>query len=169
MECAKVWNSLDWFNSSTLSCLDNAPASPRPMRWLSYVLTDQSEARITRPSWESTLADITGIADLTRCWHESTESRDPELVFSHSRDKSSCERRIWEIWESCQEQRSGNMWKTTAQLRFHNGVKVVCNTGLIMTNSSNSLLLTASIFISLQVRYRYRLCVLTLKQIYHRI
>ena len=27
------------------------------------------------------------------------------------------------------------MWKTTAQLRFHNGVKVVCNTGLIMTNS----------------------------------
>ena len=61
------------------------------------------------------------------------------------------------------------MWKTTAQLRFHNGVKVVCNTGLIMTNSSNSLLLTASIFISLQVRYRYRLCVLTLKQIYHRI
>ena len=58
-------------------------------------------------------------------WH-AADIRDSELVFSHSRDKSSCEERIWEIWESCQEQRSGNMWKTTAQLRFHNGVKVVC-------------------------------------------
>ena len=59
-------------------------------------------------------------------------------VFSHSRDKSSCEERIWEIWESCQEQRIRNMWKTTAQLRYHYGD---CNTGLILVNSINSRLL----------------------------
>ena len=82
MECDKIWNSLDWFNPSTLSCLDNATSSSWPMRWLSSWFIDQSEPRISHPpSWESTLEDITDITDMTRCWHEIMESRgDTELT-----------------------------------------------------------------------------------------
>ena len=138
MECDKIWNSLDWFNpSSTLSCVDNAPVSSGPMRWLSSLLTDQSEARIARPHESQHLRTLlTWHAADMRSWRAELRV---SAVFSHSRDKSSCEERIWEIWENCQEQRIRNMWKTTAQLRYHYGD---CNTGLILVNSINSRLLT---------------------------
>ena len=64
--------------------------------------------------------------DTLLTWDTGERRLSDDPVSSHSRDKSSCEERIWEIWESWQEQRSRNMWKTTAQLRYHYyGVKVV--------------------------------------------
>ena len=92
------------------------------------------------PSWESQhlrtlLTLLTWHAADMRSWRAELGV---SAVFSHSRDKSSCEERIWEIWESCQEQRIRNMWKTTAQLRYH---YCGCKTGLILVNSINSRLL----------------------------
>ena len=56
-------------------------------------------------------------------WHDTllTWAMESKRCFPHSRDKSSCGERIWEIWESYQEQRSvvEHVLNTTTQLLWY--------------------------------------------------